>query len=429
MTEPVSGVEPAAAPTIPQGKGEPAAKPSKPDRGSLSMDQAVALTLERMRSAEAPTQPPASTAPPPAKANPTDDDGQGAEPEADAVDGEQPATEVEGEQPGDEAQADEEPVKVVLSEHMTLVLPDGREISAADIPGGIMMERDYRKKTAALAERGRALESLEHEYRGRVGELTERLSAAEEAAKAASGERERYSDQVNRILMAQKEHCAQWDRVDWDKLDAENPTYANQLWRKRERDFEALRRIETETAELESKRQADLTARQSKAQEDYTTSWVKARQDLFEYAQKAVPALFDPAKAGDEWGQIERTLKGVGLTDPQIQAAFGARHDFSTPIVSVPIFELIRKAALYDKAVDRVKAGKGSAAGETARLPAADADGKIRVMQANTTRVRVPNAAQAALGRAHATFNRTGTLKDAIAYEMAKRAVQPPPRG
>ena len=125
----------------------------------------------------------------------------------------------------------------------------------------------------------------------------------------------------------------------------------------------------------------------------------------------------DPQKSDSEWGKIAGTLRSVGMPDEVVQAAFGVRHDPAVPLVSPPMFELIRKAALYDAAV--AQHTKATASGKAEANGNADL-GKIRVVKAEAPRFRPPPPDKAALGRAKAQFHRTFSLKDAKAVELAK---------
>ena len=81
----------------------------------------------------------------------------------------------------------------------------------------------------------------------------------------------------------------------------------------------------------------------------------------------------DPQKSDTEWSKIAGTLKSVGMPEEVVQAAFGKHHDPNVPLVSPPMFELIRKAALYDAAVaQHTKAtapGKAQANGDHRQDP------------------------------------------------------------
>ena len=127
----------------------------------------------------------------------------------------------------------------------------------------------------------------------------------------------------------------------------------------------------------------------------------------------------DPQKGDAEWTKIAGTLKSVGMPEEVVQAAFGVRHDPNVPLVSPPMFELIRKAALYDAVVQQHS--KVTAPGK----PAADL-GKIRVVKAEAPVFRPPPPDKAALGRARAQFNRTFSFKDAKAVELAKMKARRP---
>jgi hypothetical protein len=390
-----------------------AAKPS--DRGPLTMDQAVALTLERQRTAQAAAAPAPAEAQAPAEANP-----EQVEPsEAESVDDVQPEGDDATDESTEEATAADDGEGIVLDDTSRIVLPDGSEWTAKELAEGVLRHKDYTKKTQAVADDRKAVEAERKAAQAERQALQDKASKidAEIAAElaAARAERERYAAQVAKIADAHKSHMAKWDGVNWDQLQAEDPVRASQLWMQRERDREAQQVIEAEQRELEAKRTAETEAERKKAEESYAQSWLQARTTLHEHVKANHATLADPVKGTAEWNAMAATLKSVGLTDDVIQAAFGARHDPNVPVVSTPIFELIRKATLYDQAN-----AQHSKAIASPGAPKASSDGKIRVVKSTAPRFKAPPAEKAALGRAQIAFNRTGSFEDAKKLELAK---------
>ena len=94
------------------------------------------------------------------------------------------------------------------------------------------------------------------------------------------------------------------------------------------------------------------------------------------------------------------------MPDEVVQAAFGARHDPNVPLICPPIFELIRKAALYDAAVAQQPRPPPRARPRPIATSARSASS--RPMPPG---YRPPAPDKAAVGRAQAQFNRTYSLQ------------------
>jgi hypothetical protein len=245
--------------------------------------------------------------------------------------------------------------------------------------------------------------------------LVARHQQAQNDLREAAAKREHYTEQLKRISDAQREHVTQWDRVDWDRIRREQPERIPDLLLQRDQAREALAKADAEVQRSEGESKAEADQRRQQEREVYARTWVGSKQALLDHVKQNHPVFSDPKQSDAEWGKIAGTLKAVGMSEEVIQAAFGVRHDPNVPLVSPPMFELIRKAALYDAAVGQVS--KATATGK----PAANGDlGKIRVVKAEAPRFRPPPPDKAALGRARAQFNRTFSLKDAKAVEMAK---------
>ena len=121
----------------------------------------------------------------------------------------------------------------------------------------------------------------------------------------------------------------------------------------------AIRRASTwpkprpSSAQAESESKAEAEQRQQQEREAYARGWVGSKQALLDHVKQNHPVFMDPQKSDSEWAKIAGTLKSVGMPEEVVQAAFGVRHDPNVPLVSPPMFELIRKAALYDAAVQQ----------------------------------------------------------------------------
>ena len=283
-----------------------------------------------------------------------------------------------------------------------------------------MKKADYTRKTQALQSERQTLERYTSELRSKVQQieqdLAERHQQAKKVLEESSTKRDHYAEQLKRISDAQREHVTQWDRVDWDRIRREQPERIPELLLQRDQARDTLAKAEAEQIKLEGESKAEAEQRQQQEREAYARGWVGQKQALLDHVKQNHPVFVDPQKSDSEWAKIAGTLKSVGMPEEVVQAAFGVRHDPNVPLVSPPMFELIRKAALYDAAV--AQHSKVTAPGKPDQ---AGADlGKIRVVKAEAARFRPPPPDKAALGRARAQFNRTFSLKDAKAVELAK---------
>lgn len=396
MSEPTAAVE-TAKPT-----------PNQP----FTLEMAKAQILERHRTAQAAPVAEPEPAAAPAEANP-----EGEPEQAETVEGEQPETEeTQEEQPTEATDAE-----VVEPEEVQnpIRLKDGSTVTVAELVAGYQRQKDYTQKTMALSEQRKAAEELHRQVEDKARQIeTEwaaRATEAQRAAQEAAAQRDLYAQHVANIEKAHKANLDRWQGVDWDKLDAEDPIKAGQLWRQYQRDVEAQRAIEAEHQKLAAEQRADAERRQTEAQETAAKAWLESRNALLEHVKAKHATLVDPEKGNSEWAAMAETMKASGLPDEVIMATVGAKFDPRVPLISPPIFDLIRKATLYDQAQ------KSLTAATTPAAPGkANADNRIRIAKTEAPRVRLPTAEKAALGRAHAQFNKTGTLQDATAFMLAR---------
>jgi len=126
--------------------------------------------------------------------------------------------------------------------------------------------------------------------------------------------------------------------------------------------------------------------------------------------------LLDPKEGSQKWAAMRETAEAAGIPANVILATLGQRHEPGVPIMDAPVFELWRKATLYDALVaERTKATASGTA------PKPDASGRIRVVKGSAPVYRPPPAASAALGRAQAAFNANPNQINSAALMRAKR--------
>ena len=388
--------------------------PTKP-QGTLTLQQAVAERLARMQSAQAPTAP----RPDPVAAETAETTNPDEVQESEQAEGVEQEGTVEAEAE-EQAETTDQPAgqEIEITADSEIVLPNGERWSGAELQDGLMKKADYTRKTQALQSERQTLERYTAELRSKVGQIEQDLSARDQQAKKVledgAAKRDYYAEQLKRLADAQREHVTQWDKVDWDRIRREQPERIPELLLQRDQAREHLAKADAERAQAESESKAEAEQRQQQEREEYARGWVGQKQALLEHVKQHHPMFVDPQKSNAEWAKIDGVLKSVGMPDEVVQAAFGVRHDPNVPLISPPMFELIRKAALYDAVVQQHS--KVTAPGKSAPADL----GKIRVVKAEAPRFRPPPPDKAALGRAKAQFNRTFSFKDAKAVELAK---------
>lgn len=393
----------------------PAPAEAKPNHG-LSLADAVAQMKANRVSAPAPT--PAKPAPEPAAEASNPEAGETTE--ANSVDAEQLAPADADEQstegaPEAEGEQDDGPTIVQLK--------DGSQVQLEELVAGYMKDADYRKKTQALSEDRKALvterQTLDAERRVVADKARELDTTLQSELAAAKAERQKYAVQVEQIAGLLNKQDAEWSRIDWQAERMRDPQAAAAKWMDYQLHRDAMAAAERERADLAAKAKTDAEAADKATQAQVVQAWQQSYSALATHIQAKHADLVDPEKGSQEWRAIAATMKAAGFPDEVTLAALGQRHDPLVPILAPQVFELLRKATLYDRITsERTKA----LASDTAPKP--DASGKIRVVKGTTSRFRPPSPTDSALGRAQAAFNASPSQANAAALMQAKRAAQ-----
>ena len=186
---------------------------------------------------------------------------------------------------------------------------DGEEITVEELKRGHLRQRDYTRKTQALAEERQALES---EYA------------------QISQERAQYAQMLP--LLAQKIEQSVEQEPDWDTLYDADPTMAakaERQWKKMQAVYAEQQRL----AELEYQRGEQL-------KEQYTAQQRNMLPDM-------IPEWRDSKVAANEAQQVRDFLLAEGLTEAQI-----------SELRSAILVKLARKAMLYDQGSRTATAAK-----------------------------------------------------------------------
>ena len=396
----------------------PAPAEAKPNHG-LSLADAVAKMRANRASAAAPT--PAEPASEPAAEASNPEPGETAE--ATGVEGaEQPETDTATDEQAD-APATEEPTGegVELADDSKLVLPDGSEWTAKELVEGTMRLRDYTKKTQALAEERKTLDThrqaLDAERRAVSDKAREIDTALQQELAAAKTAREQYAAQVEQISALLNKQDAEWSRIDWQAERMRDPQAAAAKWMDYQLHRDAMAAAERERADLAAKAKADADESDRKARDSAAQAWQGQRQALEQHITSRHADLMDPEKGKHEFRAMAATAEAAGIPGDVFLAALGHTPQDGVPIMAAPVFELLRKATRYDQLVSEQTKALASD-----KAPRPDATGKIKVVKAGAARFRPPSPTDSAVGRAQADFNRNRSVEDAVALMKAKRA-------
>lgn len=250
--------------------------------------------------------------------------------------------EVEGAEP--EKEGDEEtPEEQVETPKVFKVKVDGEEIEVPEdeLIKGYSRTADYTRKTQAVAEKDRSLD-------------TERAARVEERKQAA----ELYTRLEEAIASVTPEE------PDWDTLRTEHPNEFASEWA-------AWQQFKQRTANVSAERQKALALVQ-KDQNEASQKYIEAeRVALIE----AIPEWKDETVAKTERDEIVTFAKSSGYTDDDLAA-----------VVDHRVVKLLRKAMLYDKSQKARPAVKVKIAAVKAATPGAAsvstrASGKTEVLR------------------------------------------------
>lgn len=240
---------------------------------------------------------------------------------------------------------------------------DGKtiKVTARELIRGFRREDDYTRKTQAMAEKVKTAEAETEEtrkeravYAHLVGELRKHLQK-----------------------MQPKE-------PDWAKLKADDPVeYAIQSveWSRRQDQIKAAQAEETRLAELEAKEKAE------KQQGQLSEALKQQRVKLYEL----LPHWKDPAKATAEGAQVRAYALKAGLSKEEVD---------SIAQTSALAISILRKAMLYDRAVERSKGLRPSPQPAPRNTATPGASNRV-----------IRNASE--LRKATQRLAKTGALKDA----------------
>ncbi len=198
-----------------------------------------------------------------------------------------------------------------------------KEVTLADLRKGHMMEQDYRRKTAEIADQRRAVETQAQQFQQ---EMSQRLQAADTI-----------------LGREEKQLVDAYNRIDWNGLRQENPA-----------EFAALRQEYQERYNaIQQDRQNVLTQTQQ-LQTQQRTQWesqlAETIQKERELLSTKLPEWKDTAKMQEDQKAIRAYLKAQGFQDHEISLTRDEYGRISSPgITDHRAIVLARKAMLYDQ--------------------------------------------------------------------------------
>ena len=254
-------------------------------------------------------------------------------------------------------------------------------------------QRDYTKKTEALAEQRRALEAERAQIYSHVEKEREALAQQLQEAHAL---RERHAAIVKSWEDALATADKQWEQVDWDKLMKEDPFEAQRLWLQYERHKETKSKVQQQAEELRAQRLAEMEK-------------MRAQQQalLAQHIQTKHPELLDPEKGPALANAMKSVAAIYGYSEQDMLATLDPRA--------------------IDMWIDATKwhqfQQEAQVASQKSNAPKPDKDGRIKIVkQQAAPRIKPPSPVKAAVGRAQAQFNRTLSDVDAANLLRARRA-------
>lgn len=394
----------------------PAIAEAKPNHGLSLADAVAQMQAARVNATQA--SPPAAPAEEPAADASNPEPGETAE--ADSVEGGEPEAEATADETAEEVTEEPSGEGVELAEDSKLILPDGSEWTAKELAEGVLRHKDYTKKTQALAEERRTLDADRKVVQDKARELETRMQAERAqiatALKEAQAQRDRYAQSVDEVEKALNQQGAEWARIDWEIEAQRDPNWQLKFARFQKWQH-AMEVTRAEKAELDAKRKADAETVDRQSQEAAQTAWLNSRQTLEQHIASQHAELMDPAKAPQKFRAMMATAEAAGMPKEVFVAAMGHAPSPHVPVMHPAVFELLRKATLYDGLVAEQTKVLASD-----KAPKPDATGKIKVVKAGAPRFRPPSPTDSALGRAVARFKADPSPENAVLKMQAERA-------
>ena len=210
------------------------------------------------------------------------------------------------------------------TEELVTVKVDGqdRQVTLDELKNGYSRQSDYSKKTQALADERRGLD-------------TERDKVTTEL-EAVKKERDDYAVKLKSFIKSDKQ-----EDIDWDKVYEQDPIEYVRLKAEADRKKEIRQQAETELKSIEQKQDEE----QKKKYADYVTTQSNMLSDK-------VPEFADPVKKGKIQANVKNYLNEIGFSDQELSML----TDHRTVMVAIEgmKYSQLKKAKLGDKKVKNI---------------------------------------------------------------------------
>lgn len=211
------------------------------------------------------------------------------------------------------------------TEELIKIKVDGRdqEVTLDELKNGYSRQSDYSKKTQALADERRGLDTER-----------EKINTELEAVKK---ERDEYANKIKSYLAKEKTD----DDVDWDKIYNQDPIEYVRLKAEADKKKEVRQKAEIELKEIEKKQKEE----QEKKYKEYVTTQANMLSEK-------VPEFADPVKKGKLQVNIKNYLNEIGFSDQELSMLTDHRT-FMVAIEGMK-YNQLKKAKLGDKKVKNI---------------------------------------------------------------------------
>ena len=210
------------------------------------------------------------------------------------------------------------------TEELVTVKVDGqdRQVTLDELKNGYSRQSDYSKKTQALADERRGLD-------------TERDKVTTEL-EAVKKERDDYAVKLKSFIKSDKQ-----EDIDWDKVYEQDPIEYVRLKAEADRKKEIRQQAETELKSIHQKQDEE----QKKKYADYVTTQSNMLSDK-------VPEFADPVKKGKIQANVKNYLNEIGFSDQELSML----TDHRTVMVAIEgmKYSQLKKAKLGDKKVKNI---------------------------------------------------------------------------
>ena len=210
------------------------------------------------------------------------------------------------------------------TEELVTVKVDGQDtqVTLEELKNGYSRQSDYSKKTQALADERRGLD-------------TER-SKIDTEIEAVKKERDDYAVKLQSFLKSDKQ-----EDIDWDKVYEQDPIEYVRLKAEADKKKEVRQQAESELKAIQEKQETE----QQKKYADYVTTQSNMLSEK-------VPEFADPVKKGKIQAGVKNYLNEIGFSDQELSML----TDHRTVMVAIEgmKYNQLKKAKLGDKKVKNV---------------------------------------------------------------------------